>query len=52
MFPACAITCAMSKKVAGSKSSVEISNATMLDLSEAFIGDPDFAKPLEFENLL
>ena len=42
----CAVTRARSKKVAGSKSCVEEneSDSTMVDLSEMFVGDPDFAK--------
>jgi hypothetical protein len=49
VFPVCAVTSAMSKKVAGSKSSVEedVSDPTMFDLSETFMCDPDFGKPPE-----
>jgi hypothetical protein len=42
----CAVTRARSKKVAGNKSCVEedVSDSTMVDMSEMFVGDPDFAK--------
>ena len=54
MFPACAVTRAMSKKVTWSKSSFEkdVSDCTMVDLSDTFIGDSDFGKPPELTSPL
>ena len=53
VIPACAITRALSKKFAGSKSSVEdVSDPTMVDLSETFVSDPDFGKPPELTSPL
>lgn len=47
VFPACGVTRAVSKKGTRSKSIVEedVSDPTMVDLSETFMGDSDFGKP-------
>ena len=54
MFPACAVTLVMSKKVAGSKFSIEevVNDPTMVDLSETFMCDPDFGKTPELTSPL
>ena len=54
VFPACAVTHTMSKKVTRSKSSIEedVSDPTMVNLSETFMSDPDFGKPPELTSPL
>jgi hypothetical protein len=53
VIPACAIRSALSKKFAGSKSSVEdVSDPTMIDLSETLVSDSDFGKPPELTSPL